>query len=381
MSQTRILSLIQNSNNDLAPDFLSQDTNDAGANILLMQIFANLALQQPDLSVNLTKNQDILINLKQHQKLAKRHGAYYLNTVQPGVLQIMVDLLGYSSMFQHFKKQIDQLISSVHSDPEAKKSVLALLSELERTALQKQINAQTTVGILRNYALQTALDETNFKADLDEADKVIGSDNGHLSDIKNEIADAQQQIKGNIAQIVIGSLIVGAGAVVIVLGATGTLLTAGASAEVAIGGVGVVAGGATLVATAASDLANNNQKLASLYEESAELNATLAILLILKGQIDYMYETSNDLVSAINNFNTEWGSVISGIGNFKEAVGRANTNGDQVELMTALNLAETEWKDVSTSVQKVLSKITTLKPEQVNNVLDFYRDKSKALAA
>lgn len=381
MSQTRILSLIQNSNNDLAPDFLSQDTNDAGANILLMQIFANLALQQPDLSVNLTKNQDILINLKQHQKLAKRHGAYYLNTVQPGVLQIMVDLLGYSSMFQHFKKQIDQLISSVHSDPEAKKSVLALLSELERTALQKQINAQTTVGILRNYALQTALDETNFKADLDEADKVIGSDNGRLSDIKNEIADAQQQIKGNIAQIVIGSLIVGAGTVVIVLGATGTLLTAGASAEVAIGGVGVVAGGATLVATAASDLANNNQKLASLYEESAELNATLAILLILKGQIDYMYETSNDLVSAINNFNTEWGSVISGIGNFKEAVGRANTNGDQVELMTALNLAETEWKDVSTSVQKVLSKITTLKPEQVDNVLDFYRDKSKALAA
>ena len=380
MSQTRILSLIQNSNNDLAPDFLSQDTNDAGANILLMQIFANLALQQPDLSVNLTKNQDILINLKQHQKLAKRHGAYYLNTVQPGVLQIMVDLLGYSSMFQHFKKQIDQLISSVHSDPEAKKSVLALLSELERTALQKQINAQTTVGILRNYALQTALDETNFKADLDEADKVIGSDNGRLSDIKNEIADAQQQIKGNIAQIVIGSLIVGAGTVVIVLGATGTLLTAGASAEVAIGGVGVVAGGATLVATAASDLANNNQKLASLYEESAELNATLAILLILKGQIDYMYETSNDLVSAINNFNTEWGSVISGIGNFKEAV-RANTNGDQVELMTALNLAETEWKDVSTSVQKVLSKITTLKPEQVDNVLDFYRDKSKALAA
>lgn len=381
MSQTRILSLIQNSNNDLAPDFLSQDTNDAGANILLMQIFANLALQQPDLSVNLTKNQDILINLKQHQKLAKRHGAYYLNTVQPGVLQILVDLLGYSSMFQHFKKQIDQLISSVYRDPEAKKSVLALLSELERTALQKQINAQTTVGILRNYALQTALDETNFKADLDEADKVIGSDSGRLSDIKNEIADAQQQIKGNIAQIVVGSLIVGAGAVVIVLGATGTLLTAGASAEVAIGGVGVVAGGATLVATAASDLANNNQKLASLYEESAELNATLAILLILKGQIDYMYETSNDLVSAINNFNTEWGSVISGIGNFKEAVGRANTNGDQVELMTALNLAETEWKDVSTSVQKVLSKITTLKPEQVDNVLDFYRDKSKALAA
>ncbi len=381
MSQARILSLIQNSNNDLSPDFLSQDANDAGAHILLMQIFANLALQQPDLTVNLAKNQDILTNLKQHQKLAKRHSAYYLNTIQPGILQIMVDLLGYSSMFRSFKNQIDELIPMVPMDTEAKKSVLALLSELERVALQNQTNAQTTVGILRNYALQTTLDETNFKADLDEADKVIGSDTGRLADIKKEVEDAQQQIKGDIAQIVVGGLIVGAGAVVIFLGATGTLLSGGASAEVAIGGVGVIAGGATLLATSASDLANNNQKLLSLYEESAELNATLALLLILKGQIDYMYETSNDLVSAINNFNTEWGSVISGIRDFKETVGRANKNGDQVELMTALHLAEIEWKDVSTSVQNVLAKVTTLKPEQVDNVLDYYRDKSKTLAA
>jgi hypothetical protein len=272
-------------------------------------------------------------------------------------------------MLDVFTDSILPLIPSITTSEPARQQVLALVGQLEIAAAARDGNARQVATLLSQAAASAQTDNANFAADVDQANKVIGSDSGALAQIQSQIEDTKRAISAEIAGVVVSALITAAGGVMIGVGALATLPAGVAGADVVLAGVGVLVTGVSALAASAASLANDNGKLAGLYQESARLSVTLTLVRALAGQITSFFDAASGMTSSLGALAGEWASIRAGVSSFRDDVSRAADGSDVVHISTALQLARQDWKAVTGQAQQLTARLVELSPQDLKKPL------------
>jgi hypothetical protein len=366
-----IINLAGVAGNPLRATNLKNDLTDTASSLVLLQLYAAQAAQQPILDPLAIGDDgsDLLPLLAAHQETARRNAQTMLTSISPAVVSVLTDILGFGSMLDVFTDSILPLIPSITTSEPARQQVLALVGQLEIAAAARDGNARQVATLLSQAAASAQTDNANFAADVDQANKVIGSDSGALAQIQSQIEDTKRAISAEIAGVVVSALITAAGGVMIGVGALATLPAGVAGADVVLAGVGVLVTGVSALAASAASLANDNGKLAGLYQESARLSVTLTLVRALAGQITSFFDAASGMTSSLGALAGEWASIRAGVSSFRDDVSRAADGSDVVHISTALQLARQDWKAVTGQAQQLTARLVELSPQDLKKPL------------
>lgn len=366
-----IINLAGVAGNPLRATNLKNDLTDTASSLVLLQLYAAQAAQQPILDPLAIGDDgsDLLPLLAAHQETARRNAQTMLTSISPAVVSVLTDILGFGSMLDVFTDSILPLIPSITTSEPARQQVLALVGQLEIAAAARDGNARQVATLLSQAAASAQTDNANFAADVDQANKVIGSDSGALAQIQSQIEDTKRAISAEIAGVVVSALITAAGGVMIGVGALATLPAGVAGADVVLAGVGVLVTGVSALAASAASLANDNGKLAGLYQESARLSVTLTLVRALAGQITSFFDAASGMTSSLGALAGEWASIRAGVSSFRDDVSRAADGSDVVHISTALQLARQDWKAVTGQAQQLTARLVDLSPQDLKKPL------------
>ena len=373
MQVNQVLALTTPSRNSIAPTGMSEELSKISTAMLTTQIYSSLVLQQADFVVSDTESdkiKSIINNLNQEQKEAKQNGKNYLNTITPSLISAVSGINGYATQYATFSQSVIDLLPQLVNEStreEAKKQIITLLTQLEIDARRQLTFARNLAENIEDYQQHVKTNAENLQKIMDEADEEIGSDTGKLAQIKREIEETQEAIKGDIAGVVISTLVVTGGIIVIGVGALATLPETASGTLVVLSGVSLVAAGSIGLTEMSANLASNNQKLANLYVQAAELNATLVILQNAKGQIDPLMEAVIYVEESVNDLNTEWSNTLKGITDFKEIIAGADLS-DVAYIESSLTLAASAWSSVADSVKNVEQTLTSVSTQDIEDV-------------
>jgi Bacillus haemolytic enterotoxin (HBL) len=365
-----VLKLAASEANPLSPTNLKQDITDMAGSLVLMQTFARVSAQQGIVDPKLIgPDVDILSSLRQHQIAARRNADYLTSTAGPAIVGSITDLLAFSHTMNGFSTALIPLLPQMLQKPEARQQVLALLNQLDFEAARRQSDSGTTLNLMTAAANKAATDYQNLKADADEANKEATSSSGKLADIQKQIDDLHNKIGGEIAGVVIASLVIVGGGIVIAVGALATLPANVSAAAVIMPGIGMIVTGATTLATQASALAADNSRLADLYMQSAAINTALTVVKVVAHQVDSVAEVAGALSDSMATVNTQWTNIRTGIGQMRQYISQASDASDVAHALTAVQLAQNDWNAIAAQSQSMLSRLVDLTPEDVDNIL------------
>jgi non-hemolytic enterotoxin B/C len=359
--------------NPLRATNLKSDLTDTISSLVLLQIYATQAAQQPNLdplSIG-ADGKDLLPLLVAHQETAHRNAQGMLSTVAPGVVSALTDIIGYGSMLDAFTDSILPLLPTITTSDAARQQVLTLIGQLEIAAAARDGNARQLATVLSQAVAKAQTDNANFAADMDQANTLIGSDSGALAKIQADIEDTKRAIDGEIAGVVIAALTIVGGGIIIGVGALATLPANVTSTGVILAGVGVLVTGVGGLTAAATALGKDNNKLSGLYQQSAKLSMTLTLVRALAANITTFANAAGGMASAIGALTGEWSAVQAGIGTFRNDVVRAGDESDVVHIATALQLARQDWKAVVSQTQQLMTRLVDLTPRDVKDVLNI----------
>jgi Bacillus haemolytic enterotoxin (HBL) len=366
-----IINLADVAGNPLRATNLKNDLTDTASSLVLLQLYAAQAAQQPILDPLAIGDDgsDLLPLLAAHQETARRNAQTTLTSISPAVVSVLTDILGFGSMLDAFSDSILPLVPSITTSEAARQQVLALIGQLEIAAAGRDGNARQVATLLSQAVSNAQTDNANFAADVDQANKVIGSDSGALAQIQSQIEDTKRAISAEIAGVVVSALITAAGGVMIGVGALATLPAGVAGADVVLAGVGVLVTGVSALAASAALLANDNGKLAGLFQESARLSVTLTLVRALAGQITSFFDAASGMTSSLGALTGEWASIRAGVASFRDDVARATDGSDVVHISTALQLARQDWKAVISQAQQLTARLVDLSPQDLKKPL------------
>jgi hypothetical protein len=362
-----IINLADVASNPLRATNLKNDLTDTASSLVLLQLYAAQSAQQPTLDpLAIGKDgSDLLPLLAAHQETAKRNAQAILASVSPAVVAVLTDILGFGSMLDTFTDSILPLLPSITTNEAARQQVLALIGQIEIAAAARDGNARQVATQLSQAVANAQSDNANFAADVEQANKVIGSDSGALAQIQSQIEDTRRAISSEIAGVVVSALITAGGGVMIGVGALATLPAGVAGSDIVLAGVGVLVTGVSALATSAAMLANDNGKLAGLYQESARLSVTLTLVRALAGQVNSYFDATSGMTSSLNALTGEWASIRVGIASFRDDVTRAADESDVVHITTALQLARQDWRAVIGQAQQLTTRLVDLAPHDL----------------
>jgi hypothetical protein len=365
-----IINLADVARNPLRATNLKSDLTDTASSLVLLQLYAAQAAQQPVLDPLAIgdSGKDLLPLLAAHQETARRNAQTMLTNIAPAVVSGLTDILGFGSMLDAFTDSIVPLLPSITTSEAARQQVLTLIGQLEIAAATRDANARQLATSLSQAVANAQADSTNFASDVDQANKVIGSDSGALAQVQSQIEDTRRAISAEIAGVVVSALVTAAGGVMIGVGALATLPAGVAGADVVLAGIGVLVTGVSALATSAALLANDNNKLAGLYQESARLSVTLTLVRALAGQITSYSDAASGMNSSLGALTGEWAAIRAGIGSFRDDVTRASDASDIVHITTALQLARQDWKAVIAQAQQLTARLVDLSPQDLKKV-------------
>ncbi|HEY6342216.1 MAG TPA: HBL/NHE enterotoxin family protein [Bryobacteraceae bacterium] len=366
-----VLNLAASEANPLSPTNLKQDITDMAGSLVLMQTFARVSAQQGIIDPTLIgPDADILSSLKQHQISARRNAEYLISTVGPATVGSITDLLAFSHTMNGFSKALTPLLPQMLAKPEARQQVLTLLNQLDFEAARRQSDSGTTLNLMTAAVNKAKTDYQNLQADAEEANKAATSSSGKLADIQKQIDDLHNKIGGEIAGVVVASVVIVAGGIVIAVGALATLPANVSAAAVIMPGIGMVVTGATTLATQASALAADNSRLADLYMQSAAISTTVTVVKAVAHQVDSVAEVAGALSDSMATVNTQWTNIRTGIGQIRQYLIQASDASDVAHALTAIQLAQNDWNAVAAESQSMLSRLVDLTPQDVDNILN-----------
>src|SRR5215813_5083538 len=220
-----IINLADVARNPLRATNLKNDLTDTASSLVLLQLYAAQAAQQPVLDPLAIgeDGKDLLPLLAAHQETARRNAQTMQTSISPAVVSGLTDILGFGSMVDAFTDSIVPLLPSITTSEAARQQVLTLIGQLEIAAATRDSNARQLATSLSQAVANAQADSTNFASDVDQANKQIGSDSGALAQIQSQIEDTKRAISGEIAGVVVSALITAAGGVMIGVGALATL--------------------------------------------------------------------------------------------------------------------------------------------------------------
>ncbi|AEE48132.1 HBL/NHE enterotoxin family protein [Haliscomenobacter hydrossis] len=331
----------------------------SGSAGLVVQTYANTILQQPDITLPADLLAKIPVDV--FLKTARTHADNYLNNIQPGIINTIQDVNGYSTQFSSFNKVISQSINTwkMGNNLTAKQEALDLLKQLQIGLTSKQNKVILVSKDLGKLLLDLNGDVANFTTAVSTADIEIGADSKVIGDLENTISSFDSKIAGAASGVALSGLVAIGGGLLIVVGAGLTPFTFGASTGLIVAGAAVVvvgAGGLTASSVVLSSLISGKS---DAIRQKAILTDDLNALHLLKPAFVNLQSSASNAIAQVNNMANAWNILGGNLGNVIGSISDAQTFSDlPVVVQAYLDTANDQWADVKTAVQTINQQMT-----------------------
>ncbi|MGF6851593.1 HBL/NHE enterotoxin family protein [Paraburkholderia sp. CI3] len=320
------------------------NTQQMGA-ALTVQTYANSVLEQPQVDFS------GIDGLSQYQTqindgltTAKGHAIYYLDTLQPSLIENMANIDNYY--------QLNKALPATLPAGSTVAEWAAALTAVQQESVKYQGAANQIVTNLQTLGANLTTDSADFTTTVTNMNSAVGGADGILATIKGELSKFQAEIDGAIAGIVLSGLAVVGGVFVICVGAIAEFVTAGASTSAVIGGVGIVLVGVLGEAGSAAGLVAANKAKASLLTEQADLKEEVKLATAISGGYTSLSTQVNGAITAASAMANAWESITSDLGDIIADLNNGISNADEIRTLY-INAANGEIGTLLADIQTV----------------------------
>jgi hypothetical protein len=326
---------------------------------LAVQTYANSVLSQPQVDFSTDPQlSSYQTQINNGLTTAQGHANYYLNTLQPSLIQNLANIQNYYILNQVLPTTLP--VGSTNAQWVAELTAVQTQSSTYKTA------AQSIVSNIQAFHSEISTDAQSFNTTVTELNTVVGGDNGVLSSINGELSSLQKQIDGAIAGIVISALTIVGGVFVICVGAVADFVTAGTSTGAVIGGVGIVAAGVAGEAGSITALVSLNNQKASLLREETQLTDEVKLATAVGNGYTSLVNQVNNALTAASSMANAWESLVSDIGSLISDLNSGITSADAVRQLF-LAAANGEIQNVLTDLQTIKTQMAGVTVNQATS--------------
>lgn len=358
---------------DAAPTTTLADTTAKTASSgLVVQSYCTQVAQQPAIVIPASVAGK-LPPINDYLKLARANATDYLNNVQPKIVLVVTDVLGYSDQFSEFSTIVTGKINDWKGgSPTARQDALDLLQALQQQLQAKLDGVKGVQTSLAGFQTRLNVDISNFNTASNTANTVIGGDQGAIAELGRQIDDMDKRIAGAATGVALSGLTIIGGALMIAVGGIAGFITAGTSTPLVVAGVAVVVVGAAGLTASSIVLSQLIDAKAGLITQRATLDADLKFLTNFRSTMTTLGTAATDAATQINNMSNAWGLLSGNLGNVVGSIQQARDYAQlPVVVQAYLNTAGAQWQDVRNSTRTITQQMTGVQvPKLPDNKLN-----------
>ncbi|MFU0789141.1 non-hemolytic enterotoxin subunit B [Virgibacillus proomii] len=350
----------------LGPDGIREAIQKTGSNALGMDLYALTLLKQPNIDfrgvtlINDALKQTIL----NHQLLAKENAKTWLDELKPQLIQTNENIISYDIEFQNYYgalkeaadtavrvgKEAQDLSTQERKQNEAQEAKDILSEGLLDLTQSIEINKQEVddlVNDLKKFRDRLTTDTQNFKTHSNTITSILASEDAGIPLLKQQLDTHTELINKYNDMIIGGAVATALGPVAIVGGAAIIWTGAGTKGGVALIslGAGGTATGIALVVKGKEGLDESTAEIKRLTQEVTESETQVVLLSAIGSQLNYLSETIDEAITALENISNQWGTMASKYTNLAKAVQRVNP--ERLTFITnKLSTAKDQWADI-----------------------------------
>ncbi|MGH0944203.1 HBL/NHE enterotoxin family protein [Bacillus mycoides] len=335
----------QYDNYSLGPEGLKEAMEKTGSNTLVMELYALTILKQSNANFNGVTIGDGSLKTKviNHQNIARNNATQWLDILKPKLITINQNIVNYNTKFQSY---YETLVDAVN-----KRDKIMLskgLTRLSTSITENKERVDQLLSDLRKFRNKLTTDTQSFKEDSNELTSNLAATNSGIPLLQQQVTTYNEAIS-KYNKILIGSAVATTLGPIAIIGGTAVIATgAGTALGVALiaGGVSVTAGGAYGIIQAQKEMDTARLQIQNISMEISQAQLQVATLTNIKNQTEYLTNTIDIAISALQNISNQWETLGKKYGALINNITTISPN-DLEFIKQDLTTAKGSWENIS----------------------------------
>ncbi|MGG0257423.1 HBL/NHE enterotoxin family protein [Bacillus toyonensis] len=348
----------------LGPEGLRSAIEKTGSNALVMDLYALTIIKMANINLNdVTVVDDSLrTKIALHQNIARENAKKWLNKIKPQLISTNQNIINYNTKFQNY---YDTLAAAV--DNKDKLMLTKGLTRLYNSILENKENADRLVDSLRKFRNKMTEDTQNFKGDSNQLTSILSSQDAGIPLLQSKMTAYNEAVR-KLNSILIGSAVATAIGPVAIVGGIVLIATGGGAALGVIliaGGTAALGGGVTGVVLAKKELDNAYVEIQKVAGQITEAQAQIANLTNVKNQTEYLTNTIDIAITAMQNISNQWYKMGAKYNSLLQNI-HSISREDFAFIKEDISIARDSWNDIKEYSEKIHAediKIVDTEPE------------------
>lgn len=300
-------------------DVMAQTTT----SVFVMDSYAKLIRNQQETDLNKISsiNNNLRLNMIQHQKDAKINAAYWLEKMRPKIIKTNQNVIDYNDVFQAY---YNNLLGAI--DQKDSMKLKAGLEELYSSILKNEKEVDVLLGELKTFRNRMEKDTISFKSDSKQLNSILASTNAGIPVLQQQINTYNDLIKKSNDMVIAGGIL------------CSSLLAC-------------IAGG-PMIANALNEISRAEREIANLKEKISGAQIDLAILEDINNKTTNMTNTLDTAITALQRISNQWHTVGAKYNNLLKNVKEISPE-EFTFIKEDLNTARDGWKDIRDYIEKL----------------------------
>lgn len=343
-------------------------SNSMSASIML-QTYTNTVLQTPDIKlpsqVDTDSKSTVVEDLPAHQALARTNATYYLNTLNPLIVNTIADVIGFGNLWSAEYSLLYSLAENIGQGDNANTFTQGMNNLINKTQ-KAEASTQPVIDALNAFLPLIQTDERNFNQDATNVNNALGGEQGEIAQLQKEIAAYNTAMNKDLAIIGAGATADVVGGLMIVVGILGEIETAGVSTALIVGGLAVVAGGTTAMGVAGADYTKTKKAYADATAELAQDQQVMTSTQQAAATISTLVNAVAQGISAVESLQKGWNSLQADFNQVVQALEQADDPNLGAWLTSLLSAANADWT-TTLELAKSIQQYGTLPVQKSTN--------------
>jgi hypothetical protein len=314
---------------------------------IMLQTYTNTVLQTPDIKlpsqVDTDSNSTVVEDLPAHQALARTNATYYINTINPLIVNTVADVIGFGNLWSAEYNQLYSLAENINEGNNAETFTQGMNNLINKTE-KAEASTQPVIDALNAFLPLIQTDERNFTQDATNVNNALGGEEGEIAQLQKEIDAYNDAMSKDLAIIGAGATADVVGGLMIVVGVLGEIETAGVSTALIVGGVAVIAGGTTAMGVAGADYTKTKNAYAQATAQLAQDQQIMTATQQAATNISILEDAVSQGITAVENLQKGWNSLQADFNQVVEALEQADDPDMGTWLTSLLSAANADWE-------------------------------------
>lgn len=300
-------------------DVMAQTTT----SVFAMDSYAKLIRNQQETDLNKISsiNDNLRLNMIQHQKDAKINATYWLEKMRPQIMKTDQNIIDFNDVFQaHY----NSLLGAIDQKDNGK--LKEGLEELYASILKNEKEVNVLLGDLKTFRNRMEKDTKSFKNDSNQLNSILASTNAGIPVLQQQINTYNDLIKKSNDMVIAGGIL------------CSSLLAC-------------IAGG-PMIANALNEIARAEREIANLKEKISGAQNDVVILEDINNKTTNMTNTIDSAITALQKISNQWHTVGAKYNNLLKNVKDISPE-EFAFIKEDLNTARDSWKDIKNYTEKL----------------------------